>query len=388
MRTLRFVPVGLLTASLFAQLPAPALVAPGPAPRPAIMLTGYWPPSNEAVRPFSNSPVQNPGGWIGSDWEGRGYDVYSYFPEFSPPTCTSCGAGTGDLMVDYQDTSTDFWALANAIQPIAIITFSRTGASLSWELESNQYNRTTWGNDYIAPVQPTRSPPDASVPAGTLRLSKLPMQDVVNAVTAAGLGLNSFICFAGSGGGFVSEFVAYHGVWYQSLHDSPTDPAWCIAAGHVHVGSGISWPVARTAAEVTLRTVIQHVDGVRAATVCQADFGLQGPGTSTLVACGQPLHVNGNIADMRLLGGAANTLGVLAFSDQFNPVPLFGGQIGPVPVLHTQLIVLDAQGQWFWDNGLVGFTGGFPTLFAQVAYLDAVQPAGWGISNTLSLSYQ
>ena len=73
-------PAGLLATGLCAQLPAP---------RPAILLTGYWPPSNEAVRPFSNNPVQNPGGWVGSDWEGRGYDVYSYFPEFSPPTCTT-----------------------------------------------------------------------------------------------------------------------------------------------------------------------------------------------------------------------------------------------------------------------------------------------------------
>jgi hypothetical protein len=374
---------------LFAALVAVAGTAIAQPPtRPAIMLTGYWPPSNEAVRPFSANPVQNPGGWVGSDWEGRGYDVYSYFPEFSPPTCTSCGAGTGDLMVDYQDTSADFWALADALQPIAIVTFSRTTAATSWEVEMNQHNHASWGNDYIAPVQPTPNPPDASVPANFLRLSKLPVQDIVNEVAAANLGLNPFICFAGHAGGFVSEFIAYHGVWYQSLHDSPTDPAWCIAAGHVHVGSGISWPVARTAAEITLRSVIHHVDGVRLGTVCQADIGFGGPGTSSLLACGQPLNVNGNHADMRLLGGAADAIGVLAFSDQMNPVPVFGGTIVPLPLIHTQLLLLDHQGAWFWDDGLVGTTAGFPTLFAQVAYLDAAQPAGWGITNALSLAYQ
>lgn len=358
-----------------------------PAQRPKILLTGYWPPTNEAVRQWSTNPVQNPGGWVGSDWEGRGYDVHSYFPEFSPPTCTSCGAGTGDLTVDYQDTSADFWAIADAIQPIAIITFSRTGAATSWEVEMNQYNRSTWVNDYMAPTQPTRSPPDASVPAGFLRLSALPVQQIVNDVTASALPVNAFICFSGSGGGFLSEFIAYHGVWYQAIHGSPADPNWCIAAGHVHVGSGISWTVARQAAEVTLRTVIQHVDTVRAANVCQLDLGFAGPGNATLVACGQPLNVNGNVADMRLDGAVPNTIGVLAFSDQSNPTPLFGGTIVPVPLIHSQLVAIDNQGEWFWDDGLVGFTGGFPQLYAQIGYIDLAQPFGWGFSNALRLQY-
>src|SRR6188474_964335 len=38
--------------------------------RPAILLTGYWPPTNEMIRHFSTDPVQNPGGWMGSNWEG------------------------------------------------------------------------------------------------------------------------------------------------------------------------------------------------------------------------------------------------------------------------------------------------------------------------------
>lgn len=244
-----------------AQLAAPPpSFAVGPSPRRAILLTGYWPPSNEAVRRFSPSPTQNPQGWIGSNWEGRGYDVYAYFPEFSPATCTSCGPGMGDLMVDYQDTSADFWTIANALQPIAIVTFSRTNAASSWEAEMNSYNSATWVADYVAPTQPTPAPPDASVPAGTLRTSTLPMVEIVTDVLEANLGLNAFICQSQSAGNFVSGFMAYHGCWYQSLHTQPSDPAWCVAAGHVHVGSGLSWDTARRAAEVTLRTVIRHVD--------------------------------------------------------------------------------------------------------------------------------
>lgn len=45
-----------------------------------ILLTGYWPPTNEMLRDWSTNPAQNPNGWAGGNWEGLGYDVYSYFP--------------------------------------------------------------------------------------------------------------------------------------------------------------------------------------------------------------------------------------------------------------------------------------------------------------------
>ena len=235
----------------------------GGAQRPAIMLTGYWPPSNEMLRHFSANPVQNPEGWIGADWEGRGYDVYAFFPEFDPPDCVfNCGQGMGDLEVDYQDTSEDFWPIADSLQPIAVITFSKGSAGFSWEVEMNQYNRSEWVPDYTPPLMPTPNPPDDSVPAGTLRLSALPVDEIVDAVNAADLGVNAFICFAGDGGGFLSEFVAYHGVWYQNIHDAPGDPARCIAGGHVHVGGGIDWDIAQMAAQITVRTVIDYVDSV------------------------------------------------------------------------------------------------------------------------------
>ena len=53
-----------------------------------IMLTSYWPPTNEMLAKFSTDPALNPGGWQGQNWEGRGYDIYSYFPTFP--------GGTGD----------------------------------------------------------------------------------------------------------------------------------------------------------------------------------------------------------------------------------------------------------------------------------------------------
>ena len=227
--------------------------------RPIIMITGYWPPTNIMMREFSPSPIQNPGGWVGSNWEDRGYDIYAFFSDFS----NGGGQGMGDLEVDYQDTSEDFWRIADSLKPIAVITFSRGLLDYKWEIEWNNRNLAQWGDDYSAPFQPTPSPPDNSVPAGTIRNSTLPVQDLLDAINAATLAnITPWVDFAGDGGGFLSEFIGYHGVWYQSLHDDPADPAWCVAAGHVHVGSFMNLVKAVRALHQTLRATIRYVDEV------------------------------------------------------------------------------------------------------------------------------
>ena len=90
--------------------------------RPKILVTGYWPPTNEMVRHFSQNPDLNPDGWQGDNWENLGFDVVSFFPEFDPDNCNNCGQGYGDLEVDYQDFSGDFWPIVEQIKPAAIIT--------------------------------------------------------------------------------------------------------------------------------------------------------------------------------------------------------------------------------------------------------------------------
>lgn len=361
---------------------APGSIPTGAAPRPKILLTGYWPPTNEMIRRFSTNPAKNPQGWIGSNWENRGYDVHAYFPEFSPPTCSSCGKGTGDLEVDYQDTSNDFWSIANGLDPIAVITFSRGKVGVTWEAEMNQYNRATWINDYLAPLQPTPAPPDASVPAGYLRLSTLPVQDIVNDVAAANLGLSPYICFTQDGGGFLSEFIAYHGVWYQSIHESPTADDWCVAAGHVHVGTQISWPVATLAAEVTLRSVIDHVDSIVAATVCQTDLGYGGPGNATLKLCGAPLGTGG-VADLRLANAPPSTP-IVFFAGAFsNPSPLGLGTFVPLPFAISFSLPTNPQGEILIEGVPGG--GGPVNVYLQALYADGTLQGGIGFSNALQI---
>ncbi|QDV07721.1 hypothetical protein Poly30_32510 [Planctomycetes bacterium Poly30] len=232
--------------------------------RPVILLTGYWPPTNESVRRFSQNPTKNPGGWVGSDWMGRGYDVVSYFPEFNNPNCSNCGKGFGDLEVDYQDTTADFARITDIHRPIAIITFSRGGAFREWEVESNQFNYSFWIDDFVAPRQPTPAPPDSTVASHATRLSALPMQEIVDDIDASGLGLNAFICYTQGGGGYLSEFIAYQGVWYQARHADPSQPDWCIAAGHIHVGAQIGWADASSAVDVSLTSLVDYLDQVRA----------------------------------------------------------------------------------------------------------------------------
>lgn len=223
-----------------------------------IMLTGYWPPSNNMIRQFSTSPRQNPDGWMGQNWESRGYDIYSYFPEFPG----GLGKGVGNFEVDYQDTSEDFWRFVENVHPVAIITFGRGSYGRIWEVEWRQRNLEEWIDDYEEPFQPTPSPPDSSVPADYIRYSSLPMQSIVDAVNAAHdeINLNAFIDETGFAGGFLCEYVAYHGTWYHDLHSEPSDSYWNVAAGHIHVGANIGTRAATIATEITLRELITYVD--------------------------------------------------------------------------------------------------------------------------------
>lgn len=267
------------------------------ADRPKIMITGYWPPTNEMVRAWSQDPVQNPLGWIGENWECRGYDIVSYFPEF-PGGVGQNPKGNGDFEVDYQDTSPDWWGITAEVRPLALITFSRANSVNGWELESRNRKLplNSWVNDYLAPLKPTADLPIAGEPDNFIRFSSLPMQEIVDAVDASGANVLPFIDTSNSfGGTFLSEFIGYHGNWYRDLHVD--DPEFtCVAGGHIHVGQGTNLADAVLATEVTLRVLIEHVNGLVGAP-CPAD--LDGDGS-----VGQG-DLNLLLAEFGCTGGAA-----------------------------------------------------------------------------------
>lgn len=241
-----------------------------------VVLMGYWPPTNEMLRPWSDNPLQNPEGWQGENWRGLGYDVYAYFPEFPPdgdPTNDqigddgAVGSPEFDLQVDYQATSADFWRIVDDRDPIVLITTSR-GGQIGWEIEAVEGGHgepggtdpsEDWATDGHGDV---RFPTEATIEprswdaisefrAGTTVPSSLPMDVIVDA--AAALDVASVqIDETGTSGNFLSGFLGLHGIVQAQLS------AHTIAGGHIHVGFGMPADTARTLMEATLEAVLSH----------------------------------------------------------------------------------------------------------------------------------
>ncbi len=229
---------------------------------PNYLITGYWPPTNEMLRPWNTDPNQRPPGqpWVGENWEGRGFNIYALFPEF-PGGTTVNPKGNGDFEVDYQDTSNDWWGYLPQVRPLVITTFSRANTNVGWEMEGGNifYALSAWSPDYLAPTRP-----DASLPAdppNTQRWSTLPMQAIVDAVAAQVPGVDPFISPIDTGN-FLSNYIGYHGNWWRDLHAAPGDPMRCIIAGHIHVGRLTPVATGTDATVVTLREVIRHANSL------------------------------------------------------------------------------------------------------------------------------
>lgn len=230
-----------------------------------IMLTGYWPPTANMVQRFSTNPDLNPDGWIGENWEGRGYNVYSYFPTFIDDGDNDWGQGSGDFEVDYQDTSADWQRITEEIKPAAIITFSRGRRGSNWEIESRHRLRVPegWVPDYTDPFLPTLDMPIyQSLDIETNLFSSLPMEAIRDAVIDSGVINNAFIDEVGTGGNFLSEFIGLHGVWYNSLNNHSSADWQNFAAGHIHVGINTPFDAAVAATEISLRELTTYLDTV------------------------------------------------------------------------------------------------------------------------------
>lgn len=213
------------------------------------MLTGYWNPTGQMIAPFSNNTYLNPDGWKGANWENRGYDIYSFF--------SNPGIYNGTFEIDYQDTRSDFWSITDQVKPIAIISFGAGGGP--WEIEFNARNLYRWINDNKLPYQPTPRPPDNSLPVGYIRHSSLPVQKIENSVNEL-TSIKAKVDWKGDPGAYLCEYMAYLGMWYQSIHNN--DNLYpCKAAGFIHVKSNITVEDAMEATNVTIRETIKYLDG-------------------------------------------------------------------------------------------------------------------------------
>ena len=109
------------------------------------------------------------------------------FPEFPPdgnpmndPFGSDGWVGSGDLKVDYQDTSADFWRLMDTYQPHIVVTTSR-GGSIGWEVEAVEGGHDggsgnpadDWNSDQHGSIgQPTQASVDARSWTGHLNLPR------------------------------------------------------------------------------------------------------------------------------------------------------------------------------------------------------------------------
>lgn len=246
-----------------------------------VLLMGYWPPTNEMLRPWSTDPTQNPDGWIGANWGGYGYDVHAFFPEFPPdgdPTNDqigdpgAVGSPDYDLRVDYQATSEDFWRLVDTYQPVILVTTSR-GGEIGWEIEALEGGHgmdnpggpaMDWSSDnYGAEHRPTEATVEARswdaisvYRQGNTMASQLPIDAILAATDS--LGLTDVAVDQGTSGNFLSGFLGLHGVYYNQIAGHN------VAAGHIHVGFGLPVADANALIEATLHAVLQAhpVDGV------------------------------------------------------------------------------------------------------------------------------
>ncbi|WP_157595494.1 hypothetical protein [Plesiocystis pacifica] len=238
-----------------------------------VVVTGYWPPTNEMLRPWSQNPDQNPEGWMGANWHDHGYDVYAFFPEFPPdgdPTNDelgdpgAVGSPESDLQVDYQDTSQDFWAIVDEYAPAILITTSR-GGEIGWELEAVEGGHAAGGpqpaldwypDGYGEVIFPTQDSIEARSWAGisTYRQgdqlpSQLPLEAILDATAA--LNLTTVAIDQETSGNFLSGFMGLHGLLYNLEAEDN------LAAGHIHVGFGLPVDDARALIETTLDVVLE-----------------------------------------------------------------------------------------------------------------------------------
>lgn len=253
-----------------------------------VVITGYWPNTNEMLRAWSQNPRQNGGQWIGENWRDHGYNVYAFFPEFPPDgnpmndTFGSdgwIGSPESDLRVDYQDTSADFWRIMDSYQPHILITTSR-GGDIGWELEAIEGGHAgetddpadDWSPDRHGEIiLPTRDSVDprswdaiSTYRDGKTLKSQLPLAAIAAATQPLALA-SVAIDSDGTSGNYLSGFMGLHGLYYNQI--TPHN----VAAGHIHVGISVSAINAQRLMETTLDTVLSEIDAGALSCVGEGD---------------------------------------------------------------------------------------------------------------------
>lgn len=221
-----------------------------------VIITGYWPPSNQMLTDFSQDKELNPTGWQGNNWKGLGYHVYAFFPLFSGGT-ESNPKGEGDFEVDYQDTLMDFQRITGEYKPIAIICYGIGKGP--WEIEEDAVVHSRWHDDYVPPTQPDINWLKEVLKDGAGH-STLPTEAIAEAVNNADIGVHAWVDKEGDAGDFLCDYITCLATAYQQSHNEPMQKDYCAAAGFIHLGPMLTLEQAKQAQEITLETILKSLE--------------------------------------------------------------------------------------------------------------------------------
>lgn len=268
---------------------------------------------------LSTAPKGPDGEYIVDNYLGSGYRIvaiatefpdgdqshrHEYIPWTFGTAMQTWGTGSGPWMVKYHNVSQVFWRLVELYTPAAVLTFSRDKSDIVWAFETLVRNNSNGFTDgplgkgdrwkssvgefpYVggaeddpaaAPGRPNagrppilNSPPDTNIDAstgpggassqrGVQADSRTLIRNVASALGAAfpttvlrTAELDDMGIYPDN---FVSAYVGYHAVWYQSFK-----PSTCKFAFHTHVGYELPLNVCQRALCIQLATTITALGG-------------------------------------------------------------------------------------------------------------------------------
>jgi hypothetical protein len=223
---------------------------------------------------------------------------------YDPAEDQTWGTGTGNWPVKYHEVSTTFWKLVERHDPVAILTFTRDAWSFEWLFELGVRNNKNALSDgpppfrgdkwksaagqwpYIGgaandpakaagrPNQPNapipNNPPDTTIAACTsdadtngkrsISVGSAALVTQIKADLLAAFPMGPLVTGDSEMGNYpdnyVSSFVGYHAVWYQSFK-----PTKCLYAFHTHVGYKLSLADCKKAFCIQLVATIKKLGG-------------------------------------------------------------------------------------------------------------------------------
>ncbi len=212
-----------------------------------ILLTGYWPPTNEMLRDFNKK--LNPLGWKGENWENSGHDVHAFYPKFSSGDVV----GEGNFPVDFVGTYNSFMEITQRLKPVAIISFGR-GTGM-WKIENIFYphfQKMFETGEFPASGQKLKYQIPSSLRSNQALRSTLPHEEIMNGIpdsTVNETGPGDFLC----------GFISYLGAWYKTENNNPNIPGFVAMTGFVHIGTTNEEYLAQGILH-TLRTVVKALN--------------------------------------------------------------------------------------------------------------------------------